>query len=317
MEMVKLNTESNKLVALVDTSKHDKLTDSVTEALELINFKFNKEPEKIAIKPNMCYYWKSTTGETTNPLLVETIIDILRTKFSNPDISIVEADATAMTAKHAFRALGYEKLAAKKKVKLLNLLEQDSILIPNSPPSISQEIRVPKLLTETDLFISVPVLKLHSLTRFTCALKNQFGCIPVRRKVIYHTQIHQTIALVNKNIRPHLIVVDALTVNGKTPRKLNLIMASDDPVATDSVAAEIAGLDPRKIDYIVESEKMGVGSMNFKCVGEDKEIFSSNFPKKGFVYRSSRKALLRSYYFYLRHFTLEGKIFKKQPSFGS
>jgi uncharacterized protein (DUF362 family) len=311
-----MKNETKGLVSLVNASKCDTLTEAVEQALELMHFDFRKEIRKVAIKPNLCYYWKSTTGETTDPNLVEAIIDILRMKCNPDKILIVESDATAMRAKYAFKALGYEKLATRKKIELLNLCETDSLSVPNVTSSISKEIRIPKILTEVDLFVSVPKLKLHSLTGLTCALKNQFGCIPIRRKVVFHNRIHETIALINKLIPPDLIVVDGIIASGKTPRKLDLIMASSDPVAIDCVAAKIAGLSPRRTKYIAESEKIGVGSTNFQCVGDDLQYFARKFPRKGFVSSFSRKALLRTYALYLRYFTLEGRIFKKQPSLG-
>jgi len=312
-----MKTKDQGLVALVDTSRYTKLTDAVARALELIDFNPKKEVKKIAIKPNLCYYWKSTTGETTDPYLVEAIIDILRMKCKVDEILIVESDATAVKAKYAFRALGYEKLARRKKVKLLNLCENESLSAPHASSTLSQKIKIPRILTEVDLFISVPKLKFHSITALTCALKNQFGCIPIRRKVVFHNRIHETIALINKLIPPDLIVVDGIIAGGKNPKKLDLIMASTDPVAVDCAAAKIAGLNARRIKYIVQSEKNGVGSMNFQCVGDDIQYFVSKFPRKGLVSRFARKALLKSYALYLRFFTLEGKIFNKQPTLGS
>lgn len=309
-----MKTKTRGLVALVDTSKHAKLTDAVAQALELIHFDVNKEIEKIAIKPNLCYYWNSTTGETTDPKLVGAIIDVLRMECKADEISIVESDATAMRAKYAFKALGYEKLAARKKTKLLNLCHNDSLSVPNATSSIFKETKIPKILTEVDLFISVPTLKFHSLTGLTCALKNQFGCIPIRRKVVFHNRIDETIAFINKLIPPDLVVVDGIIASGKTPKKLDLIMASSDPVAVDCVAAKIAGLSARRIKHISESERIGVGSMDFECVGDNVQSFAKKFPRKGFVSRFSRKALLKSYAFYLRFFTLEGRVFKKQPT---
>jgi len=313
---VAMKSKTRGLVALVDTSKFAKLTDAVAQALELIHFDFKKEINRIAIKPNLCFYWKSTTGETTDPNLVEAIIDVLRMKCNADEIFIVESDATAMRAKYAFKALGYEQLAARKKIKLLNLCENNSLSVPYATSSISNEISIPKILAEVDLFVSVPKLKFHSITGLTCALKNQFGCIPVRRKVVFHDRIHETIALINKLIPPDLVVVDGVIACGKTPKKLDLIMTSSDPVAVDCVAAKIAGLSARRIKHIAESERIGVGSMNFECVGDDVQSFAKDFPRKGFVSRFSRKALLKSYAFYLRFFTLEGRVFKKQPTLG-
>lgn len=303
-------------VALIDISKQPNLTEAITKAVELSGLKFKKEIKKIAIKTNTCYYWKSTTGETTDPKFIEATIDYLRTVTKNPKISIVESDATAMRANHAFKALGYEKLATKKNVELINLSEQPLIDLPNNTNPLFEKIKIPKILTEVDLFISVPKLKLHSLTKMTCALKNQFGCIPFHRKVEFHDHIHKTIAFINKLVSPDLFIVDGTIVNGKNPKKLDLVMASSDPVAVDTVAAKIVGLNGKRLKFIQESEKIGVGTTNFHCIGDNLEHFAEEFPRKSFLSNFVRRSLLKSYAFYLNRFTLEGKIFKKQPTLG-
>jgi len=311
-----MENKNSGLVALVDTSKQVNLTEAIAKAVQLTGFEFKRDINKIAIKPNLCYYWKSTTGETTDPKFIEAIIDFLRMDNNNPKISIVESDATAMRANHAFKMLGYEKLAAKKNVELVNLSEQQLIDIPNNKNSFFEKIKIPKILTDVDLFISVPKLKFHSLTKLTCALKNQFGCIPFRRKVLFHDHIHETIAFMNKLLSPDLFIVDGTIVNGRTPKKLDLVMASSDPVAVDMVAAKIAGLNGKRLKFIQESEKIGVGTTRFHCVGDNLEHFADEFPRKPFLSSLIRRTLLKSYAFYLNRFTLEGKIFKKELTLG-
>jgi uncharacterized protein (DUF362 family) len=292
------------------------LKDAIAKAVELSGYKFKEGIKKIAIKTNTCYYWKSTTGETTDPKFIEATIDYLRTIINNPKIYVIESDATSMRANYAFKALDYEKLAAKKNVELINLSKQELINIPNNTNPLFQKIKIPKILTEVDLFISVPKLKSHSLTKMTCALKNQFGCIPFQRKVIFHDHIHKTIAFINKTIPPDLFIVDGTIVNGKTPKKLDLVMASSDPVAIDTVGAKIQGLNGKKLEFIKESEKIGVGTTNFFCVGEKLEYFAEKFPRKFFVSNFVRRTLLKAYAFYVNKFTLEGKFFKKLPTLG-
>ncbi len=307
------NTE--RLVSLVDTSSYDTLTEAVKHALELIHFDFNKKIKKIAIKPNLCYYWKSTTGETTDPRVIESIIDVIRMYIDPDEIYIVESDATVMRTEFSFKMLGYAELASRKNVKLLNLC--NDTLLPadiKTKTSFSDRIKIPETLSEVDLFVNVPSLKLHSLTGLTCALKNQFGCIPFRRKIVFHKELNNVIALINKLIPPDLILVDGIIVNGKTPKKLNLIMAGYDPVAVDYIATKIVGLNHRRIKHIIESERLGVGSCNAELVGDELSLFADRFPRKSFLYNSSRKALVQLYSLYLRMFTLEGKIFKRQPT---
>ncbi len=308
---------TGRLVSLVDTSRHDKITEAVMHALELIHFDFNKEFKRIAIKPNLCYYWKSSTGETTDPRIVEAIIDVFKTHSNTDEIFIVESDATVMRTKHAFKMLDYEKLALKKGAKLINLCKD--VLLPaktGAETSFSNEIKIPETLTKVDLFISVPKLKVHSLTGLSCALKNQFGCIPIKRKVVFHENLNRVIAFVNRLITPDLILVDGIVSKGKTPKRLDLIMAGYNAVAVDFLAAKIAGLNPRRVRHIVESEKLGVGSTNVKCVGDELSHFNNMFPQRGFLYNVYSKGLFKLYSLYLRLLTSEGRIFGLQPSWG-
>ena len=312
-----MEDENKQLVSLVDTSRFDKITEAVVQALNLIHFDFNKEFRKIAIKPNLCYYWRNSTGETTDPRVVEAVIDIFMNNCNTNDIYIVESDATVMRTKYAFKMLDYEKLALRKGAKLINLCED--VLHPakeSAAESFPHQIKIPETLTKVDLFISVPKLKVHSITGLSCALKNQFGCIPVRRKVVFHKKLNRVIAFINKLITPDLVLVDGIVSKGRTPKRLNLVMAGYNPVAVDFIAAKIAGLNPRRVKHIVESEKLGVGSTNVKCLGDDLSQFGNMFPQRGFLYDVYSKGLFKLYDLYLRLLTSEGRVFGLRSSWG-
>jgi len=112
------------LVSFVKADESDvtKLKQSMLKALNLISYSFQSNIRNIVIKPNMCYYWDYTTGQTTDPKFIAALIELLREEI-NPDIniSIVESDASAMKCKYAFKILGYEKLAEKYNISLVNL----------------------------------------------------------------------------------------------------------------------------------------------------------------------------------------------------
>ena len=89
---------------------------AISESLKLIDYSFDKNVRKFVIKPNLCYYWDCSTGQTTKPRFVAELIDLIREQTSpDVDIAIVESDASAMRCKYAFRMLGFERLAARKK----------------------------------------------------------------------------------------------------------------------------------------------------------------------------------------------------------
>lgn len=111
------------LVGLVECKSRnvDSIKEAVREAFRLIDYELPKA-RKIVIKPNMCYYWDWSTGQTTDPVFVAALIELLREDISSDvEISIVESDASAMKCKYAFKYLGYEKLAKEYFVNLVNL----------------------------------------------------------------------------------------------------------------------------------------------------------------------------------------------------
>jgi len=57
-------------------------------------------------------------------------------------------------------------------------------------------------------------------------------------------------------------------------------MASKDPVAIDTAAAKIAGINPHTIRYLQLAEKEGLGTTAFISKGEPLEYFRARYPKK-------------------------------------
>ncbi|WP_287585498.1 DUF362 domain-containing protein [Candidatus Borrarchaeum sp.] len=285
------------LVSLVEI-KNDNLRDALNQALGLIDIKINKA-NKIVIKPNLCYYWHSSTGETTDPQIVSTLIDFIRDNIGHDsDISIVESDATAMRTKYSFKFLGYEDLAREKDVKLVNL-SQDEYKIKKIDGYHLQEVKIPETLLNADYFISVPKLKLQdpSLTPLTCALKNQFGCIPIQKKSQYHPVLSEVISDVNSVISPNLCVVDGRVVkyNSKII-PLNLIIAGTNSLATDIIAAKVLRLNPKKIKCIHLYSKLA-GNTQVEPIGTPITYFSNKIPKNqsGRISRKLKKFAYRIY----------------------
>jgi len=271
---------SNTIVSLVKCEEKNDVKETVFKAIEKTNFK-PKKVNSVIIKPNLCYYWDASTGETTDKRVVSAIIDYVR-EFCNPNASIriAEADATAMKTRHAFRMLGYTELAAEKDVELFNLCDDDFEEIDIKIKGGSLKIPIPKSMINSDLIINVPKLKVPRRIPLTCAMKNLFGCIHDPIKAKYHPNLHEVIVGVNRAIKPDLTVVDGIVALGKYPIKLGLIIAGTDSVAIDYTAAKIIGFNnPRKIRYIRLAEKIGVGNLDVEMIGEDVNGIRKQFPK--------------------------------------
>jgi len=281
------------------------LAEAIDRSLDLVSFNFDKSIEKVAIKPNLCYYSDYSTGRTTNPLFVSAVIDILREHISSSiEISIVESDATAMKCKHVFRFLGYEKMAKEKRVTLVNLTEDESKEIQVDIGKNSFKFKLPETIAHADLLINVPVIKLHNLTGISGALKNIYGCNPYPRKVRFHPYLDHVIVCLNKAMKFDLCLVDATIVRGMTPMKLGLVIASPDPVAIDVVASQIMGIDPTKIRHIMLAFKEGVGDIRFASRGDGLPILENRVfigDKASQIRRFIYSKIMRTiYYFYFK-----------------
>ena len=128
-----------------------------------------------------------------------------------------------------------------------------------------------ELVLSSDVFINVPVLKHHSSTRLTGALKNMMGVV-WDRGYWHRNNLNQCIAdytLYSK--KPNLNVMDAYNVmmrNG--PRgvskddltNMKSLMLSTDWVALDAAGAKMMGLEPEKIEHLAIAAGMGAGRIN-------------------------------------------------------
>ena len=266
---------------------------AIAKSLGLIDYSFDRNVKKVVIKPNLCYYWDCTTGQTTTPQFVSELIDLIRQQTSpDVDIAIVESDASAMRCKYAFRMLGYEKLVQEKNVRLVNLTVDESSSVDVACSGKTYNFQVPKTIQEADLKINIAHIKYTvDPIKITCALKNIFGCNPNPKKFKYHKDLGNVIVALNKAMKFDLCLIDNNIASGIQPRKLGLVMASQDPVAIDVVSAKIAWLNPGKIPYFETAEKEGVGKRAFVTKGESLESFRALYPKPTF--KMKFKKLLR------------------------
>jgi len=265
---------------LVNNQEKDSMKEAIVRSLDLINFDFTRNIHRILIKPNMCYYYHPSTGEVTDPQFVSAIVDIFQERFNDPEISIVEADASAMKCKYAFSMLGYDRIVKEIGIKLINLCKEESTEISINIKGSKFDILIPNIFNKSDLIVNVPKIKYMDGVKISCALKNMFGCNANPGKYIYHKELNDIIVNINKHIKTNLVITDGLMVCGKYTKRLNMVMSSKDPVANDAAASRLMGLNPRSVKHIASASKNGVGNMEFNPVGDFND-FITKFPKRG------------------------------------
>ena len=128
--------------------------------------------------------------------------------------------------------------------------------------------RIPKRFIGENI-LHLPTVKTHVFTTMTGAMKNAFGGLLNTRRHYTHTWIHETLVdllAIQKQIHKGIFCVMDGTIagDGPGPRTMrpvekDVILASDDQVAVDAVAAKLMGFDPMSIGFIRMAHERGLG----------------------------------------------------------
>jgi len=164
--------------------------------------------------------------------------------------------------KFNFRDMKWEVYRPKRKMLVLDEIFPDGIRIPD--------------YFHGKNIVHLPTMKCHIYTTTTGAMKNAFGGLLNTNRHYTHSHIHETLVdllAIQKEIHPGIFAtMDGTTAgNGPGPRIMypttkNVILASADQVAIDSVATKIMGFDSMNVDYIRIAHEQGLG------VGDPREI---------------------------------------------
>jgi uncharacterized protein (DUF362 family) len=239
----------------------------VNRALDLVDYKKAiGKSDKVLVKVNFISTKNWETGATTDPVVVEAIVNRLRE--IPVEVLIVESDATMTNADKACVASGMKDMCDRVGVRFINLRhEKDRIEIPVPNAMTLDTITVPRIVTEAAI-VSAAKLKTHMQTGVTLGMKNMFGLLPDKFKGKYHMRgMDKVIVDINTVLRPALTVIDGFVgmegkgpVNGD-PVKMDTIIAGVDPVATDATATRVMGIDPQTIEHIKWGHERGLGEM--------------------------------------------------------
>ena len=248
----------------------------VFEAFQMLDYeKLFSDCRRVLIKVNFITTKTWDTGATTDPMVVEAIIKKL--KDLPLEILVVESDATTTSASKAFEVTGMAEMCRNNGVEWLNLRNaRDRVKIPVLNGERLENIIVPRIVAESAV-ISAAKLKTHISTKVTLGMKNMFGLLPDKFKAKYHSMgISKVIVDINSVLKSRLTVIDGFVgmegagpSNG-TPVQMDLIIAGEDPVATDATACRIMGIDPHEVSHIQRAAEKGLGNIdNIQVIGED------------------------------------------------
>ena len=242
---------------------------SIPQALDLIEAG-PRLPQQglIIIKPNLTN--SSPPPVTTSVAAAEAVYHYCKAH-TNAEIAIGDGCGQGKTP-DVFDALGYTDLAEKLSIELIDFNEAETITLKNSNALHLKQLHLPVIVQDA-FIISLPVLKDHSFTRTTIAMKNMFGIVPGRfysgswnKSKLHSPSTDKSVFDVCLYKKPDLSIVDAsVALKGMhlagTHKNTGLILAGFDPVAVDTIGSELLGHNPRRLEYLTLANGL-LGSMD-------------------------------------------------------
>ena len=240
--------------------------------------------DRVVIKPNLTFpeYRK---GVMTSPEALRALVEYVR-QFTR-HITVCESDSggyNRFSMDQVYQVTGIAELARQLDVRLLNLSLQ-----PANPVDVRAGLRrltvpIPKILTEeTDMFITMPVPKVHANTTISLSIKNQWGIIqdPAQRLKL-HPYFSYVIDTITKLLPRPTVVMDGrygLTRNGPMRGDvldLNWMLLADDLLSADCFVSRLMGFEPRQIGHLRHALQSR-GAIASPVVSGNPADFSSHF----------------------------------------
>jgi uncharacterized protein (DUF362 family) len=239
--------------------------------------RFVSKGDVVVIKPNVSWARYPEMAATTNPEVVEAVVQLCLEAGAK---KVRIADHTIHDARRCFALTGIGAVAKKTGADLV---------FPR--PSLMKDMKlhgnrldvwpvfVP--LVEADKVLNVPVAKVHGLSTLTLGMKNWIGGVGGRRSAL-HQDIHQSIVDLAQFFKPTVTLIDATRImitngpSGGSPSDVstrNTLILSDDPVAGDAkAAAGLFGYVPSEVGFIELGQKWGLGTHDLEKIATQRVV---------------------------------------------
>ncbi|MDD3264002.1 MAG: DUF362 domain-containing protein [Candidatus Nanoarchaeia archaeon] len=235
---------------------YEQSIERICEMMILSDFYKNlKENDKILLKPNLLIPKNKTKNVTTNPAIVEGIIIALLKKIESKNIFLGDSPAFGST-KMVTKVNGIYEICQKYNVSLIDFDEEKLVKLETF-----HEIPIFKNYNDYKI-INIPKIKTHSLTNFTCAVKNLYGLIPGANKTSFHVKLPEEkkfsklLYELASYIKTDFTIVDGIEgmdkngPNSGETRKIGVIIMGNNNFTIDFLCSKLVDIDYNKITYL-------------------------------------------------------------------
>jgi uncharacterized protein (DUF362 family)/Pyruvate/2-oxoacid:ferredoxin oxidoreductase delta subunit len=224
--------------------------------------------QKVLLKPNLLAAARPEEAVTTHPALILALT--LAIQEAGGEVIIGDSPGSD-DPEVVYRVTGMLSVAEQTGASLIRFdraRQKDYYGVKQRRFDLAEE------LDQADLIINVAKLKTHPLTGLTGAVKNVYGCIAGKKKARMHFEyplpadFARLLIDVCRAVKPSFSILDAVIgMDGMGPRRgkpksIGLLMASQNPFALDTAAAEVVGFKTEQVTTLKAARELSIIGAN-------------------------------------------------------
>ncbi len=263
--------EARALVSMAQTSQPnlsvEEVVDLVGQALEPLGGigRFVRPGQSVLLKPNQTLFLLADEGSTTDPRLVAALARLCFGAGASK-VTVGESSGGGSNSDYVMQVTGVKMMARREGAEVVDFHTCEQREVEVERGKIIHRILLPAPLLDADVVINLPKMKTHNWDWISGALKNWVGILRADVRELHH-DLHTFDEYVDLHFRvpAQLHVMDAIVRgvgNGPGANEgefYGAILAGTDPVAMDTIAAQILGFNPASIGFILVARERGLG----------------------------------------------------------
>jgi len=247
----------------------ESVCDHVRRCTELIGGldSFLSRDSRVMVKPNVGTATSPQEARNTDPRVLEAVLLLLK-EIQVKKILIAESSIVGTDTVEAFKAMGIDDMSRRYKTELVDLKKEPSVTKRVPSPYAFPSIDVSSRIEKVDVIINLAKLKTLYSVPISMGLKNLKGLLPDKeKKRFHHIHLSKGLADLSQIIKPQFTLIDGIvSCELYEPKETNVLFASRDMIAADSVASRAIGLDPVEIEYLRLASEVGAGTIDLDCL---------------------------------------------------
>lgn len=225
---------------------------------------------RVLVKINLLNDSPPEQAVVTHPAVTRALVHLIKNAGAVPLVGEQSGPAEKGITNRAFEVSGTAEACRKEGVEFAPFHRKGYAEVHCPDNRHLKTLHLARDVLEADLVIGIAKLKTHIQALYTGAVKNYFGCLPLKQRKFAHSvgrykPFCESLVDIYRAVNPCFTLIDGIVgmegrgPNGGTPKKLGLILAARDHVACDTVAMHLMGLEPKGHPMLEEAGARGLG----------------------------------------------------------